>query len=376
MPLSSAADRGRMKAARARSTRRRACGVGCGLLILATAAFAPATPAGATTFGPALEASTDNYPVRCGEVGGLEGCTAEDVLIGDTETLLPEPITNGDQEGVITTVHVKSAVEEPAMFVIVEWSGRPGAGESFPSGVKAISEPVVLHPGISNFNTNLPVDRRFASNGFESWSQLAITILSGNGYIPAESGGSFAYTGTIWDSGRALTQTVEDLTVFPHGATVGGLPPATLLISGEITNTTKPNTEAAPEPTPGPQPEPKPVPPQAPVPELTIPAFARVKGNRATLPLKCVGAANCVGRLILQNVIAPSATVASRRKKPKTITYGKASFSISAGRTRSVVVKLSKAGRIALKRHRSLTVWVNANLTGSQPKSWKLTLRR
>jgi hypothetical protein len=32
----------------------------------------------------------------------------------------------------------------------------------------ALSEQVTLHEGINNFNTNLPVDRRFASNGFES----------------------------------------------------------------------------------------------------------------------------------------------------------------------------------------------------------------
>jgi hypothetical protein len=351
---------------------------GLGMLVLAAAAVAPTASAGAVTFGPNLEASTDNYPVRCQEVGGLEGCTAEDVLIGDTENLLPEPITNGNQEGVITTIHVKSAVEEPAMFVIVEWSGRPGANEPFPSGVKAISEHVVLHPGITNFNANLPVDRRFASNGFESWSQLAITILSGSGYIPAESGGEFAYTGTIWDNGQPLTQTVEDLTVPPHSGTTGGLPPATLLISGEITNTTRkagPQPKPEPGPKPGPKPEPGPIPP-APVPQLAIPAFARVKGNNATLPMRCTGAANCIGNLVLQNLAAPGATIASRSHKVKTITYGTTSFSILPGKTVSIVVRLSKAGKGALKRRTSLPVWANATLAGGQSRSWRITLRR
>jgi hypothetical protein len=365
-----------MKTVRPRKRTRRVRSFGLGLALAAAAVLAQAASAGAGTFGPNLEASTDNYTVRCSEtgIGGGEGCTAEDVLIGDTETLLPEPISNGDQEGVITTIHVKSAVEEPAMFVIVEWSGRPGANEPFPSGVKAISEHIVLHPGINNFNTNLPVDRRFASNGYESWSQLAITILSGSGYIPAESGGAFAYTGTIWDNNRPLTQTVADLTAPPHSPAIGGLPPATLLISGEITKTKKANPE--PKPEPGPKPEPKPTPPTPLVPQLTIPAFARVKGRSAALPVSCVGAASCVGRLTFQNLVAPGATIASSGKKAKSITYGTASFSIAAGRTESVVVKLSKAGKAALKRRKSLPVWVNATLAGGNARSWRITLRR
>jgi hypothetical protein len=375
MVMAATADRRLMKTVRTRNRSRRLRGFGLGLLVVAAGALASSASARAATFGPDLEASTDNYPVRCSEVGGVGGCTAEDVLIGDTETLLPEPIANGDQEGVITTIHVKSAVEEPAMFVIVEWSGRPGANEPFPTGVKAISEQIVLHPGLNNFNTNLPVDRRFASNGFESWSQLAITILSGNGYIPAESGGAFAYTGTIWDNGQPLTQTVADLTVPPHSPTIGGLPPATLLISGEIVNTTKKATQE-PKPEPGPKPEPKPIPPTPLAPQLTLPAFTWVKAQRAVLPLSCLGAANCVGRLILQNLVAPGATIASSRRKAKTITYGTASFSIAAGKTMPVVVKLSKAGKAALKRHKSLPVWVNTTLAGGQSRSWRITLRR
>jgi hypothetical protein len=382
------ADQAGMRATKLSLFRPRARRAKLTVTVLAAGLVLSAVPAEAATFGPDLEASTANYPYRCSEtgLGGSQGCTMEDVLIGDTATLLPEPITNGDQTGVITTVHVKSATEASAMFVIVEWSGKPGAGEPFPSGVMAISEQVVLHPGINNFNTNLPVDRRFSSNGFESWSQLALTLLNGSSVIPAESGGPYSYTGTIWDNGQPLTHTVEDLTVPPHRGEVGGLPPATLLISGEITSTTnhpqptkKEETPVKKEEKPNPPP-----PPPPPVPQLTVPGLGRITANNATLPIKCVGPANCLGTLLLQNLLSPGATLAkhsksskhSKSKKQRTMTYATGSFSISAGNTMSVVMKLTKAGRMAIKGHRSVKVYVNATITGGHPTSWKVTLRR
>jgi hypothetical protein len=42
---------------------------------------------------------------------------------------------------------VLAEAEAPAQFIVVEWSGRPGAGEPFPSGVMALSEQVTLHVG-------------------------------------------------------------------------------------------------------------------------------------------------------------------------------------------------------------------------------------
>lgn len=84
------------------------------------------------------------------------------------ELVLSDPVVNGNQAGVVTAIHVKSAASAPGQFVVVEWSGRPGEANPFPSGVMAVSQQVTLQPGINNFNTNLPVDRRLASNGFES----------------------------------------------------------------------------------------------------------------------------------------------------------------------------------------------------------------
>jgi hypothetical protein len=80
----------------------------------------------------------------------------------------------------------RSAATAPAQFVVVEWSGKPGEGQPFPSGVMAVSQTVTLQPGIDNFNTSLPVDRRRAPNGFESWSEVALTILDGSSTTSAD----------------------------------------------------------------------------------------------------------------------------------------------------------------------------------------------
>jgi hypothetical protein len=146
-------------------------------------------------------------------------------------------------------------------------------------------------------------------------------------------------------------------------------------MSGEVTITTgqggggtNNNGNKTPTPTP-----PTPTPP---APQLTIPTVGRIKGNNATLPLKCVGRANCIGVLRIQSLPAPGATVARKAKKPKLITYASGSFSISAGKTLSVTVKLSKDGKRAIKGHHSLKAYANATLSDGHGKSSKITFRR
>jgi hypothetical protein len=357
-------------------------------LVVATALLLVAVPARAATFGPDLNTATANYGHSCSELLGFEGCTVRDPGEEDMELVLPEPVTNGNQSGVITAIHVLSAAEAPAQFVIVEWSGN-GIEKPFPSGVMAVSEQVTLHPGINNFNTNLPVDWRLAPNGFESWSQLSLSILNGTSPIPAQEGGAFATMGFMLDNGRPLTEAVEDLTVAPNNVSEGGLWPGTLLMSGEVTITTAQggggtnNTNKATNNTtnatnttnttnnkvPGPIPPP-------PAPQLVIPAIGKFKANKTKLPIRCVGPVNCAGTFRLQSLAAPGATAARKAKQRKVVTYASGSFSILAGRTQSVVVKLSKAGKRALKGRRLLEAYFNVTLSGGQGKSSKITLKR
>lgn len=333
----------------------------------------------AATFGPNLETASADYPYTCGSAGGSEGCTVEDPFVGDMDLIMPEPISNGDQTGVVTAIHIKAAAEMPVQFVVVEWSGMPGAAEPFPSGVMAVSEKVTLHEGVNDFNTNLPVDRKLLSNGYETWSQVALTILDAGAPIPAESGGEFAFMGTISDNWLPLTQTVADLTVPPHEAYVGGLWPGTLLMSGELTITTpkqgeEEQAQKQEEQTPAPQLAP------AAAPVLAFPkSFGKLTQGRATVPLRCVGSANCAGRITLRNRAPRGATIASKRrrsKKPKTRVYATGSFSISAGKTSRVTLKLTRAGKAAARSHRSVRVYATTTLTGGQGSTHKITLKR
>jgi hypothetical protein len=345
------------------------------LIVFALGVVLAGGSAQAATFGPNLETAKADYPYTCAFAGGYEGCTVEDPLVGDMETIMSDPVANGDQTGVVTAIHVKAAAEMQAQFVVVEWSGIPGAGEPFPSGVMAVSEEVTLHEGISDFSTNLPVDRRFLTNGYETWSQLALTILDSGALIPVESGGAFALTGTISDNWLPLTQTVEDLTVPPHETYVGGLPSGTLLMSGEVTITTpKQGEQAQEEGTGAPQSA------AGTAPLLAFPkSFGRLGRGRATVPLRCVGPANCAGRITLRNRAPRGATIASKRKrsrKAKTHIYATGSFSISAGKTSKVTLKLTKAGKAAIGSHRSVRVYVTTTLTGGKDSTRRITLKR
>ncbi len=336
------------------------------LPLLALCLLALPTAARAVTFGPDLDTATADYPYGCNLVGGRRAARCRTRSQHDMELVLPDPVASGDQTGVVTAIHVKAAAPAPAQFVVVEWSGKPGDGNPFPSGVMAVSAPVTLQPGMNHFNTNLPVDRRLAANGFESWSVVSLTILDGTSPIPAQSGGSFAETGVLLDNGGPLTQTTADLTAVPHNVQVGGLPPARLLMAGELTITTGNGSDPGNTPgDPGVQTAPS---------ELSLPARARIKGRKVTVPLRCVGAADCAGTLRIQSRPASGATAA--RKRSKTITYASGSFSIGAGLAGSAKAALSKDGRKAVRRHRSVRAYANVTFADGRVTSARIALRR
>jgi len=107
-----------------------------------------------------------------------------------------------------------------------------------------------------------------------------------------------------------------------------------------------------------------------------------VKGNTATVPVQCL-VVDCTGLLTLQNAQqAGLARVAShskptKRKKPKTLTYGSARFTVPAGKTAKIKVKLGADGRKLLKRHHAVKVWANVTFSagGGKPYSVAVTLR-
>ena len=103
--------------------------------------------------------------------------------------------------------------------------------------------------------------------------------------------------------------------------------------------------------------------------------FAWVRRNAAQVQLACL-IAKCAGLLRLQNAKAPGAAAAVASK---TVTYGSANFTIPAGKSKTVTVKLNKAGRALLRTRKKVTVWANSTVgsgTANRVISAKLTLKR
>ncbi|MGH2878601.1 MAG: hypothetical protein ACRDK4_03205 [Solirubrobacteraceae bacterium] len=115
---------------------------------------------------------------------------------------------------------------------------------------------------------------------------------------------------------------------------------------------------------------------QTAIPAITFPKRTfPVKGNAIGVPIQCL-VVNCAGTLALQN--AQQAGLARLAgKKTTTVSYGSAGFSIKAGKTATVKVKLNAAGRKLVKRHKNTKVWVNGRFSagGGKPLSVRVTLK-
>jgi hypothetical protein len=112
-------------------------------------------------------------------------------------------------------------------------------------------------------------------------------------------------------------------------------------------------------------------PPPATTPALPLrlaSTLAAVRANRAALRLRCLLTTTCAGTLRL----IPRGARAAAKKTP---TYGTAKYKITAGKTKTIKVKLSQAGRSALRKKRKLPITVTG---GSGASAWtlKLTLTR
>jgi len=349
-------------------------------LLVATAAISVAVgSAHAIPFGPDLTTAVANNPYPCSYPFATSppgiypyGCTAADAGQTSMSFVLPDPVVNGDQTGVVTALHVLSATTAPAQFIVIAEAGMATPVEPpFPSAVTAVTEPVMLHPGLNNFNTNLPVEFQLHSNGFVTWSIVALNILDGSSPLPAQLGGQFVTTGLVFDNGRPLAQTAVDLTIPPHNVAVSGFPPMTLLMSGDVTITT-----GAPGGPPGQ--------PGAAL-QLASPE-ALVRRHKAIVDLVCAAGGPCPADLLLQNQPLAGALAEVRPDDadpasnvsvatPKVVTYGKASFNLGAGQTAMIPVKLKPPGRRITRGGRTPTVWANIKLSGgARPISQQVML--
>jgi hypothetical protein len=104
-----------------------------------------------------------------------------------------------------------------------------------------------------------------------------------------------------------------------------------------------------------------------------------VKDNTVALPIQCL-LVNCTGNLGLQNAQQAGIARLARKKKaskPKTVSYGSTSFSIAAGKTVTIKVKLNANGRKLVKGRKTAKVWANVRFSagGGKPTSVRVTLK-
>jgi hypothetical protein len=371
--------------------------------VLAVAAIVPAS-AGAVTFGADLNQPANN-PITC-EDGwpnqaaiGLPPELGIPLFYGPFGSQSCLWLSSGfypPTGGTVTAVRVKAALTGRMRIVVVrslyENTLTPGKplyacciiqqyGPEFTAQGGAVTTVPTALP-MQEDATPPPEDTTTIAAG----DQLALEVLSPNVPVPA-----FATQNGAPDYG------VVDLAWFPGPAQNGTpapspdvvSPPADfsgfqVLMSADLETGGggggggAGGAPGAGAPTGGGAPQGPAALPAIGLPANTIP----VHGNTATVPVQCL-VLDCTGLLDLQS--APQARLArvashakpKRHAKPKPITYGSAHFSIPAGKSAKIKVKLGAAARKLLKRRHSLKVWANVTFTagGGKPYSVAVTLK-
>ncbi len=116
----------------------------------------------------------------------------------------------------------------------------------------------------------------------------------------------------------------------------------------------------------------------APVPAIALPTLTiPVRRGAAAVPIRCL-VLDCTGLIALQSARPAKTASTKRAKAPKLISYGSARFSLKAGTTTKVKVKLSALGLKLVKAHSRSRVWANVRFSagGGTPASVRLTLKR
>jgi hypothetical protein len=120
-----------------------------------------------------------------------------------------------------------------------------------------------------------------------------------------------------------------------------------------------------------------PPPPGVPAPQITLARpTARVKDGVATVPLVCK-VLDCTGKLSLRSLPAKTraAVRAAASASSKVKTYGSAKFSVKAGKTGSVKVRLTKSGRALLKHRTKAKVVAKVTYASGATASFQVTLK-
>ncbi len=346
-------------------------------------------PASAATFGADLN-NPPNNPTTCGE-GIFPYFSAP---MGSPSCMYysgaPGPSSYAPASGTITAVHVRvGAVTGPMQPVIMRSLYQNKAGDpGHPYFACCFVErygPIFTPQAntVTTVATSLPVTEE-PTPGPDDFSTsaagdfLALSVLAPNVPIPAFGDNQSGYAGyyPAPSEGSPPAPSPNPLTAATEGFG------AQVLISADLdTGGGGGGGGGGGAPTPGAAPTPNPAPMPAPLPSIAFPKLTiPVKNGTATLPIQCL-VVNCSGVLSLQNAQpGGTASLASKKKakKPKLVSYGTGTFSLKAGATGKVKVKLNAVGRKLVKAHKQVKVWANVRFTtgGGRSKSTRVTLKR
>lgn len=275
--------------------------------------------------------------------------------------------------GAVTKVRVRSGnAPAPLQFAIVS------SGSGLCCTTKAVT-PVVQPAAnqVNEFAVNLPAGSGVGDTNGSQYNDILVVVGAGNGSLPVNDRGAHGFLfGSAANQARAaflhpalaLNESNTDVGTMDGyevllqydwcgvpmtGSNLRPVAPA------DPTTACLPGAATPPPvtPDPGPTPNMGTTTPAAPL--QTASGTARVRSDRAAVRLRCTLATPCVGTLRL----VP--------RTGRTRTLGSAKFRIGAGKTATVNVPLSSAGRSALRRKRSLPV----NLVLPQG-ALRLTLKR
>ena len=369
---------------------------------LAVAALAPAG-AGAVTFGADLNQPANAPAITCGAGvfnqtlfafvpgTGRSSCLWSSVAIGSTQALTPPT------SGTLTTVRVRAgATTGPMQVDVVRFltrntttPGKPELACCFLEKYGPVFTPQAN--AITTVATDLPVQEdpfpgpedttTIAAN-----DQLALAVLEPNVPVPvfATQGGNadLNVLSYAWYPAPTLPQVPE-----PSFNPIGGLADLTgfqVLMNADLDTAGGAGGGGGGGGAPGPgAPAGGAVPTAPALPTVGLPITRiPVRGGTASVPIQCL-VVNCTGLLALQSAPpAGAAMAASHAKpkkghKPKAVTYGAARFSVPAGKTAKIKVKLGAAGRKLLKGRHSAKVWANITFSagGGRPTSVAITLK-
>lgn len=297
------------------------------------------------------------------------------------------PTPYAPASGTVTAVHVRvGAVTGPMQVVVMRSlyqnkAGDPGHPYFACCFVERYGPTFTPQANtVTTVATNLPMTEEptpgpedFSTNAAGDF--LALSVLAPNVPIPVFVNNADTDSGFYPAPTEATFPAPSPNPLFPSTDLAGTGSGEVLLGADLDTGGGAPGGAPTPGPAPAPIAAPAPVPAIG-LPKLTIP----VKNGTATVPIQCL-VVNCAGVLSLQSAqLAGAASAASKKhaRKPKLVSYGSASFSLKAGATGKVKVKLNVAGRKLLKGRTRAKVWANVRFTkgGGRPKSTRVTLKR